>query len=98
MIRRGDWKLIYYHGQEPQLFNLATDPHELEDRAQDAVCQDIRQELIGRALDGWDVEAIIDKMAAKKKQDEILRAWARNTAPAEQFRWVLRPEMNYLDE
>ena len=28
MVRRGDWKLIYYHGQPPQLFNLRDDPAE----------------------------------------------------------------------
>ena len=30
MVRSGDWKLNYYHGFEPQLFNLAEDPHELK--------------------------------------------------------------------
>ena len=26
MVRRGEWKLVYYHGQPAQLFNLASDP------------------------------------------------------------------------
>ena len=33
MVRRGDWKLIYYHGEPSQLFNLAEDPDETHDRA-----------------------------------------------------------------
>ena len=31
MIRNGDWKLNYYHGQPSQLFNLKEDPAELHD-------------------------------------------------------------------
>ena len=28
MIRRGPWKLVYYHGLPSQLFNLEEDPRE----------------------------------------------------------------------
>ena len=31
MLRKGDWKLIYYVGHPPQLFNLAQDPREASD-------------------------------------------------------------------
>ena len=31
MIRQDEWKFVYYHGYEPQLFNLADDPYEMED-------------------------------------------------------------------
>ncbi len=50
MIRAGDWKLVYYHGQPPQLFNLAEDPGELIDRADDTDCQAVRTELTARVL------------------------------------------------
>ncbi|MGB3070912.1 MAG: sulfatase-like hydrolase/transferase [Ottowia sp.] len=33
MVRQGHWKLIYYVGMAPQLFNLAQDPEELHDLA-----------------------------------------------------------------
>ncbi|MDP6358820.1 MAG: sulfatase, partial [Planctomycetota bacterium] len=29
MVRQGEWKLNYYHGQPTQLFNLEEDPDEL---------------------------------------------------------------------
>ena len=32
MVRSGRWKLVYYHGERPQLFDLQEDPHELHDR------------------------------------------------------------------
>jgi len=96
MVRRDEWKLIYYHGMEPQLFNLAEDPGEVVDRAQDPACQTIRNELTGQILTEWNPELIAAKMAAKRKDNAVLRAWAKETAPADQHRWDLRPEMNYL--
>jgi choline-sulfatase len=41
MLRRGDWKYIHYAGLPPQLFNLGTDPEELDDRAADPACADV---------------------------------------------------------
>jgi choline-sulfatase len=98
MVRQGDWKLIYYHDQEPQLFNLADDPGELVDLARDPASIEIRQNLVDRVLDGWNPEQIADKMAAKREDKKILAAWARHAKPQDQFRWTLKPEMDYLDE
>ena len=36
MVRWDRWKLVYYVGQRPQLFDLETDPHELSDLALEA--------------------------------------------------------------
>ncbi|MEZ4869857.1 MAG: sulfatase-like hydrolase/transferase [Caldilineaceae bacterium] len=98
MIRQDDWKLIYYHGLEPQLFNLAEDPGELVDCAQDPACQAIREQLLARLLDDWNPEVIAAKMAALRADNAVLRAWARQTNPPDHYRWDLRPEMNYLDK
>ncbi|MBM4046926.1 MAG: sulfatase [Planctomycetes bacterium] len=97
MIRLGDWKLNYYHGQEPQLFNLAEDPHERRDRGQDPSCREVRETLTRRVLEGWDPDAIARKLKAKHADLQVLKAWARQTNPPDQFRWNLRPEMDYLD-
>ena len=97
MIRQGDWKLIYYHVMEPQLFNLAEDPGELVDRAQDPTCRAVRDDLAARLLDDWHPEIIASKMAALRADNRILRAWAQQTHPPDQYRWELRPEMNFLD-
>ena len=97
MIRRDEWKLNYYHGQEPQLFNLAEDPDELSDRAQDPSCREIREQLTAEVLEGWDPEAVAEKMEQKRADIEIIRAWAEHTRPKDQFRWDRRPEMDYLD-
>jgi choline-sulfatase len=98
MIRQDEWKLVYYYGQAPQLFNLAEDPDELTDRAGDPGCQRIRRELTARVLDGWDPEQVRAQMALKRAETQILRAWAQNTGPTEQYRWPLLPKMACLDE
>ena len=98
MIRRGEWKLIYYHGIEPQLFNLAEDPGEEHDRASDPGCQTICTELLAQVLDGWNPEEIAAAMARKRADTNILSEWARNVQPPNQYLWDLRPEMNYLDD
>ncbi len=97
MVRLDEWKLIYYHGQEPQLFNLGEDPDELVDRARDPACASVREALTHRVLEGWDPDQIREEMAAMRADNRILREWARQTQPPDRYRWSLRPEMNRLD-
>ena len=97
MIRSGAWKLNYYHGQTPQLFNLKEDLAELHDRAGDATCSEVLETLTQQVLDGWDPELIAAKMETKRAEAKILAGWGRRTQPAEQYRWNLLPEMDYLD-
>ena len=51
MIRSGDWKLIYYPtGNRTQLFNVANDPRELTDLADDPAHADVRADLTARLI------------------------------------------------
>jgi len=97
MIRYKEWKLNYYHGQEPQLFNLQDDPAELNDLALHPDYQEIRRELIGRVLKDWNPEEIKIKMEEKKKQIKLISNWVENTHPEEKYRWELKKSMNWLD-
>ena len=97
MIRREEWKLVYYHWQPPQLFNLAEDPDEMVDRASDPGCQAILSDLTAAVLDGWNPERIVARMAQKKADVPILRDWSRKTQPEERYLWDLRAEMNRLE-
>jgi len=97
MIRRGDWKLSYYHDQPPQLFNLREDPDELADRAADPACRDLRADLTRELLRGWDPDAIAAEMVARRAELPILTAWARQVDPPDSHRWRLLPEMDRLD-
>lgn len=70
MLRRGPWKLIAYHGQaRPQLFNLAEDPGERLDRADDPACSGLVAELLQSLRESWDsarVQAVIDRARASQ--------------------------------
>ena len=98
MVRRDDWKLIYYHGQPAQLFNLAEDPAERFNRATDPACQALLQELVALALADWDPQAIAAKMAAQRADNQLLRQWGKQIQPPDSIRWQLKPEMNYLND
>ena len=97
MVRRGPWKLIYYHGYPCQLFNLEEDPNELVDRSQDGSCAEILGTLTTDVLDGWDPELVATQMANLRADGAILGQWAHNTRPNDLIRWNLRPEMDFLD-
>ena len=63
----------------------------------DTTCSEVLETLTQQVLDGWDPEAIAAKMEEKHAEAKILADWGRRTQPAEQYRWNLLPEMDYLD-
>ncbi len=97
MVRRGDWKLVYYDGMEPQLFNLREDPGETRDLASDPGRRSVRNDLTSEVLEEWDPDAVALEMEAAHRDVGMMTAWARNVQPPDAYRWGLRPEMSYLD-
>ena len=43
------------------------------------------------------VRADVWRMEALRRDHGVLTAWGRNVRPPDQYRWDLRPEMDYLD-
>jgi choline-sulfatase len=97
MLREGDWKLHYYHGEPPRLYDLANDPQELTDLAADPAHAERRDRLLARLLDGWDPEAIRETMERRRANKDILAGWAARTKPVSTHLWPLDPAMNRLD-
>jgi choline-sulfatase len=97
MIRTGRWKLVYYHGYLPQLFDLEADPQERHDLAGDPRYTALREQLERRVLDGWDPEAIARRMRERRRAKDLLGAWAQKVEPQDSYRWPLGPEHNRLD-
>lgn len=98
MIRRDEWKLNYYHGWPVQLFNLAEDPMEQNDLANDPQHADIKNKLLEEVLDGWDPVYIRKRMEDKRHNQDLITSWAYAINPKDQYRWKLLPEMDYLEE
>lgn len=58
MLRRGRWKLNYYVGFAPELFDLEADPEELCDLAADPACADSLAAMIAALHEICDPEAV----------------------------------------
>lgn len=98
MLRQGAWKLCYYHGYPPQLFDLAADPDEIHDLAGRPEFAAIRERLTARLLAEWDPERIRARMAARRRDKDLLAAWAQEVKPESQFLWPLEPAQNRLEK
>ena len=69
MLRKGSWKCMYYHGEEPELYNLAEDPGETSDRSRDPECKPILDRMLAEILSDWDpaeLQADMDRSIAKR--------------------------------
>ena len=97
MVRSGDWKLIYSHGYATQLFDLASDPHERSNLADDPRHAAVCERLTARVLHGWNPERVAARIRERRRDKDILDAWARNVRPSDGFRWQLLPELNRLE-
>src|SRR5262245_18102653 len=97
MIRSGPWKLIFYNGYRPQLFNLADDPRELDDLAGKQAQRATRERLERALLADWDPDAIAARMRARRLDKDVIGAWARATRPEDRHRWKLTAEQNWID-
>jgi choline-sulfatase len=97
MIRSGSWKLIYSHGDAPQLFDLASDPEERNDLASDPRHAAVLERLNARVLDGWDPDLVAQRIRERRRDKDVIDAWARNVRPPDEFRWNLLPEHNRLE-
>ena len=73
MLKQDDWKLCYYPGHAPQLFDLSQDPGELHDLAADPNQQQRYQDMTATLLANWDYEAIMER----RKHAETVEGWTR---------------------
>lgn len=98
MVRADDWKLIYYHGYRPQLFHLASDPHEMRDLALLPEFQAIAERLKGLVFANWNPEHIADTLTKRSEEKSLLGLWWRATNPPDAHRWAIKVEDNWLDD
>lgn len=97
MLRRESWKIVYYHGYRPQLFDLASDPDELRDLGDDPAYASVRDRLLARLLADWCPQDIDRRMKARRRDKDLIGTWARRTNPPNTYLWPTRPEQNRLD-
>lgn len=81
MIRKGPYKYVYMHGHKPLLYNLESDPRELENLAGSPAAASIERELNAAILKEWDPDEITREVI--RSQQHRLRI-QRLTAGADQ--------------
>ena len=89
MLRDGAHKLIYHVGQSPQLFDVGSDPYELQDLAGDAHSVAVRTALTARLRSICDPEAVDARARADQQAkadavggtEAILRAGVFRRSP-----------------
>lgn len=98
MVRQGRWKLHFYAGQPPLLFDMEADPQEQRNLAGDPANAEIVGELTALVLDGWDPKAIAARMRIRRDRKDVQAEWAARTLPASTCIWPVRADMNWLDQ
>ena len=73
MIKQGSYKYIYTHGYPAQLFDLSSDPNELENLSGNTELADLEQSLLDKLLDGWDPEDISRRAIATQKERMLIQ-------------------------
>lgn len=78
MVRQGNYKYIYTHGHAPMLFELASDPHERHNLAEDPAHSQIAERLRRRILEDWDPIALHERILASQAQRALIWSVVRN--------------------
>jgi choline-sulfatase len=81
MIRKGDWKYLYFAGDEPLLFNLKDDPGEFRNLAGEKSAAAIQKELHGILTGLLDPDAVSDR--AFREQERVLNQMVARMKPEE---------------
>ena len=97
MIRSDNWKFIYYHGYNNQLFNLKTDPDEMNNLSGLKEYSKIETKLLNKILKHWKPVKIKKIMDTKINDKKILKAWAQSVQPSDNYKWKTKAEDNWLE-
>jgi choline-sulfatase len=83
MIRQGRWKLYKYADDTPPvLFDLETDPQELQDRAGDPALTDLRKKLMDDLFKDWNPDFVNRDCERQAADMKLLTAWGVAVDPA----------------
>jgi len=75
MIRKGQWKLSYNHGDPPEfeLYDLASDPGEFNNLAGRPEHREIQEKLFARINELWDAQKVTEEVIASQEERQMIR-------------------------
>jgi len=74
MLRKGRWKFAYYHGEDHELYDIESDPEEVNDLAADPEYGDICDEMREQVLAGWDPGVLTRAMSRYARKRNLVGA------------------------
>ncbi len=83
MVRSGGWKLNYYHGLPPELFQMQEDPGETTDLAGSTPHREVERRLTDLALLDWNPDDIAARMQRRSEELSLIGTWERTARPPE---------------
>lgn len=86
MIRKGDWKYLYFTGDDPLLFDLKSDPGEFHNLAGRNETAAVQKELHGILMSLVDPDAVTERAFAE--QERRLAAMVRSMKRAEFYQEI----------
>jgi len=87
MVRNERYKLNYYHGFPPELFDMLDDPDESRNLSSDAGFKEINDHLLSVIQVGWNSEQILTRIGRKALDVDLLKQWTKATKAEEEYRW-----------
>ena len=69
----------------------------MHDLAEDRAHRALRDRLEQKLLADWDPQDIAARMRRRRRDKDVIGAWARGTRPHDQHRWKLTPEQNRIE-
>jgi choline-sulfatase len=72
MIRRGEYKYIYSEPDPEQLYDLESDPHELQNLAGQAEYEDLRRAFFEEVTCRWDADGIQQDVLASQRRRRLV--------------------------
>ncbi|MFM7569194.1 MAG: sulfatase-like hydrolase/transferase, partial [Betaproteobacteria bacterium] len=90
MIRQGDHKLIYAHGAKPLLYDLSTDPNELNDLAGQPEFAATLAQLMARLTADWDPQTEFDAVMMSQARRRIVKEAMQNSPHSPNWSYAVR--------
>ncbi len=88
----------YYHGVEPELFNMQDDPGELDNLAGQPQHRKIEQRLRELVLQNWNPDSVRQRVGRWNQERVLIADWVRATNPPEPDpHWASEAPENYVD-
>jgi choline-sulfatase len=98
MVRSGPWKYNYYHGMEPELFNLKDDPRELNNLSGQPQPGHVEQRLHTQVLQDWNPDSVQTCREQLGKERRLIANWVGAANPPEPDPlWFSEPPENWVD-